>query len=337
MVAILLILGIFSYTTLKRASFPITETNTISVMVSYPGATPQEMDEGVTTLIENAIRGLPGIKEFSSQSMENVSSVTITAEFGYDIDELLIDVKNAVDGISNFPADAEKPIVSKRRSTAPAMFISLVAGEERSLKINDMANRIEDDFLGSGVISQVSIFGLPSSRIEMAVTIDETQLRRYNLTITEIQNAIRSNNLDIHGGTIRNPREQINVVSRQRSVQPAAIEDIVIKSNPDGRLIHIGDVAKVDLQYQEDPNESFVQGQSSTTFFIQKLRTEDLNEISEFVQQYVDDFNESHENYRIRVLHDFNENIIAQLSILINNGLLGIVLVVIMLTVLAPK
>ena len=333
-VAIFLVLGIFSYTTLKRTSFPITETNTITVMVSYPGATPQEMDEGVTTLIENSIRGLPGIKEFNSQSMENVSRVTITAEFGYDIDELLIDVKNAVDGISNFPADAEKPIVSKRRSTSPAMFISLVAEEERSLKINDMANRIEDDFLGSGVISQVSIFGLPSSRIEMEVAIDETQLRRYNLTISEIQNAIRSNNLDIHGGTIRNPREQINVVSRQRSVNPESIEDIVVKSNPNGRLVRIGDVAGVSLRYQEDPSESFVQGQSSTTFFIQKLKTEDLQEISEFVHQYIKDFNESHNNYRIRVLHDFNENINAQLSILINNGLMGIFLVVIMLTLL---
>ncbi len=333
-VAILLVLGVFSYTTLKRTSFPITETNTITVLVSYPGATPQEMDEGVTTLIENSIRGLPGIKEFNSQSMENVSNVTITAEFGYDIDELLIDVKNAVDGISNFPADAEKPVVSKRRSTSPAMFISLVAEEERSMKINDMANRIEDDFLGSGVISQVSIFGLPSSRIEMEVTIDETQLRRYELTITDIQRAIRSNNLDIHGGTIRNPREQINVVSRQRSVKPEAIKDIVIKSNPNGRLIRIGDVAGVELRYQEDPSESFVQGHSSTTFFIQKLKTEDLQEISEFVQQYADDFNKSHNNYRIRVLHDFNENINAQLSILINNGLMGIFLVIVMLTLL---
>src|SRR6056297_907888 len=238
-VAILLILGVVSYMNLNKDSFPITETNTISVMVSYPGATPQEMDEGVTTLIENAIRGIPGIKEFTSSSRENFSQVTITAEFGYDIDELLIDVKNSVDGISNFPVDAEKPIVSKRRSMAPAMFLSLVSSAEDRLEMNDMANRIEDDLLGSGVISQVSIFGLPSSRIEMAVTIDETQLKRYSLSFSDIQNAIRSNNLDIHGGTIRNPREQIKVVSRQRSVKANQIEKIVVKTNAHGRLIRI--------------------------------------------------------------------------------------------------
>jgi len=153
-VAIFLILGTISFLNMRKGSFPLVETNTISVSVSYPGAKPQEMDEGVTTLIENAIRGIPGIKEFTSQSMENFSQVTITSNFGYDIDELLIDVINAVDGISNFPAGAEKPIVSKRRTTGMAMFLSLVSKSDEKLKINDIANRIEDDLLGSGEISQ---------------------------------------------------------------------------------------------------------------------------------------------------------------------------------------
>jgi len=333
-VAILLILGSISYMSLKKNSFPIVETNTINVMVSYPGATPQEMDEGVTTLIENAIRGIPGIKEFTSKSRENFSQVTIRAEFGYDIDELLIDIKNAVDGISNFPRDAEKPIVSKRRSTSPAMFLSLVSKADDRLAINDMANRIEDELLAKNSISQIGIYGLPSSRIEMAVTIDETQLRRYNLTLTDIQNAIQRNNMDIHGGTIRNPREQIKVVSRQRSVKADEIKDIVIQTNRNGRLIRIGDVADVELQYQEDPAESFVKGESSATVFIQKLKTEDLEEISEVVHTYKEKFNKSHDQYELRVLHDFNENIQSTLSILINNGLIGVFLVIIMLSLL---
>lgn len=333
-VAILLILGSISYMSLKKNSFPIVETNTINVMVSYPGATPQEMDEGVTTLIENAIRGIPGIKEFTSKSRENFSQVSIRAEFGYDIDELLIDIKNAVDGISNFPRDAEKPIVSKRRSTSPAMFLSLVSKADDRLAINDMANRIEDELLAKNSISQIGIYGLPSSRIEMAVTIDETQLRRYNLTLTDIQNAIQRNNMDIHGGTIRNPREQIKVVSRQRSVKAADIKDIVVQTSRNGRLIRIGDVADVELQYQEDPAESFVKGESSATVFIQKLKTEDLEEISEVVQSYKDKFNKNHDQYELRVLHDFNENIQSTLSILINNGLIGVLLVIIMLSLL---
>lgn len=333
-VFLFLVLGIIAFMNMKKASFPMVETNTITVMVSYPGATPQEMSDGVTTLIENAIRGVPGIKEFTSKSMENFAQVTITSQFGYDIDELLIDVINNVDGISNFPAGAEKPVVSKRRARDMAMYLSLVSSHEDRLKINEIANKIEDDFLNSGFISQVSIYGLPSSRLEIAVTINETQLRRYGLTFSNIKDAIKANNLDIHGGTIRNPREQIKIVSRNRSVKASSIEDIVVKSNPNGRLIRIGDVADVALQYEEDPHESYVQGEPSAVVFIQKLKSEDLDDISIFVRDYIEKFNEEHSKYRIDVLHDFTENIDSQLRILISNGMLGVFLVVVLLSLL---
>src|SRR6056297_1414995 len=173
-VAILLIFGIIGFMNMKKSSFPMVETNTLRITVKYPGAAPQQMDEGVTSLIENAIRGVPGIKEFTSQSMENRSQITIISTFGYDIDELLIDVKNQVDGISNFPEEAEKPIVSKVRSRDRAMYLALTSENGDKLKLNEMANRIEDDLLGSGEISQVALEGLPSNRMELAVTIDET-------------------------------------------------------------------------------------------------------------------------------------------------------------------
>ena len=98
-IVILLLIGGVSIMNMRKATFPIVESTTLQVSVSYPGATPKEMEEGVATLIENAIRGIPGIKEFSSKSMENIAQVTIDANSNYDMDELLSDVKNAVDGI----------------------------------------------------------------------------------------------------------------------------------------------------------------------------------------------------------------------------------------------
>ncbi|MFW6019905.1 MAG: efflux RND transporter permease subunit, partial [Bacteroidales bacterium] len=333
-VVILLVFGTLSFMNMQKSSFPMVETNTLRITVKYPGATPQQMDEGVTSLIENAIRGVPGIKEFTSESMENLSQITIISTFGYDIDELLIDVKNQVDGISNLPEEAEKPVVSKVRSRDRAMYLALSSEGDDKLKLNEMANRIEDDLLGSGEISQVALEGLPSNKMELAVTINETQLRRYNLSIAEIQQAIRANNLDIHGGSIRNPREQINVVSRQRSVNPDDIEKIVVKSNAEGKLVRIGHVANVQRQYEENPEESFLEGKPSVIINITKLETEDLEEISGFVNQYVREFNKERENFQITILEDYTENIDSQLSIFINNGLMGILLVVILLTLL---
>lgn len=328
------LLGFISVRSMKKASMPLVESKQITVSVSYPGATPKEMDEGVTSLIENSIRGISGIKEFSSQSKENSASVSITAFNGYNMNELLSDVKNAVDGISNFPAGAEKPIVSKGRSTDLAMFVSLFSTKDNNeLKLNTMANRIEDDFLSSGYMSQIAIYGIPGN-LELVTEIDETQLRRYGITISDIRNAIENNNLDVTGGKIRNKREEISIIARKKSIQPKNIENIIIKGNEEGSIVRIKDVGKVRMQTPEDPSASYIDGKPAVTFRISKLENEDLEAISDYVNNYIKKFNNKDNGYKLRVKMDFLERINSQLDILINNGILGVVLVIIMLTLL---
>ncbi len=332
-IIMMLLLGSLSLFNMHKATFPLVESKTIVASVMYPGATPKEMDEGITALVENSIRGISGIKEFSSQSREGFASITITALNGYDMDELLSDVKNAVDGISNFPSGAERPIVAKQRAKDMVMFMSLVASDDDVLKLNDMANRIEDDMLGTGFISQISIFGIPNN-LELVVELKETQMRRYNLTFNDVQKAISSNNLDLSGGTIRNPREQIKILSRQRSVDVNKIKSIVIKANNNGQIITIGDVATVQLQVPEDPSNGYIDKRPSVTFMIQKLATEDLQAISDYANKYIEEFNASHENYNLEVKMDFLKLIDNQLSILIDNGILGVFLVILLLSLL---
>lgn len=332
-IVILLLIGSIALLSMRKATFPLVESKIITVSVSYQGATPQEMEQGITTLIEDEIRGIPGIKEFSSISSENFAQVTITGLSNYDMDELLSDVKNAVDGISNFPASAEKPIVSKNRSKDMAMFITLSSDDDDLLKLNKLANRIEDDFLASGKISQITIMGLPNN-LELAIEINETQLRRYNITFDDLKNAIAANNLDIHGGTIKNSREEIKIISRQRSVDPKDIKKIVVKTNPDGRTVLVGDVADVNLKFEETPNGSYTKGKPSVTFMIQKLMNEDLGDISDFVHDYIKTFNKTHSDSQMEILHDFLEIIDGQLSILIQNGIQGILLVILTLSLL---
>jgi multidrug efflux pump subunit AcrB len=332
-ILVLLLLGGISLSTMRKATFPLVESKVISVSVSYPGATPKEMDEGITALVENSIRGISGIKEFTSSSREGSASITVTALNGYDMDVLLSDVKNAVDGISNFPAAAERPIVAKNRAKDIGMFFALTSKSDDIIELNDMANRIEDDLLSTGKISQISIFGVPNN-LELAIELDETQMRRYNLTFNTIQSAISSNNIDISGGTIRSPREQIKVLSRQRSVDPEAIKQIVLKTSDDGQIIKIGDVASVTLQVPEDPTIGYSNGNPSVTFMIQKLMSEDLEAISVEVNQYIKEFNATHEDFKLDGKKDFLATINGQLSILIDNGLLGVALVIILLSLM---
>ena len=332
-ILVLVLLGGISLLNMRKATFPLVESKVITVSVTYPGATPKEMDEGITALVENSIRGISGIKEFTSSSRESSANITITALNGYNMDELLSDVKNAVDGISNFPAAAEKPIVSKSRAKDMAMFFSLRSESDDLLKLNSMANRIEDDLLASGKISQITIMGVPSN-LELAIELDETQMRRYELTFTDIQNAISANNIDASGGTIRNPREQIKILSRQRSVDPEVVKQIVLIANVNGQLVTIGDVATVTLQVPEDPTNGYSDKNPSVTFMVQKLMSEDLEAISDVINAYIIRFNETHEDYHLDVKMDFLSLIDGQLSILINNGILGVILVILLLSLL---
>lgn len=327
-IVILVIAGGFSLMNMKKSFFPERSTTIINVQVFYPGASPKEMEEGITTRVEESLRGLVGIKEITSTSSENISSVRIETTGKYDIDQTLAEVKNAVDGISSFPVDAEKPIVFKQRSVTQVGFIGL-SGDVDKISLKRMANEIENDFYNSDIISQLNVNGLPP--LEIAVEVSQENLQRYGLSISEISTAIRSNNLDISGGLIRNDNEEILIRSRYRSVDPDIIADIIIRSSDDGSSLRIRDVGTVKLQFAEVPSLSLQNGKPSMSFQINKLAEEDLDEISEYLHDYVAEFNRIHENVKMEFTYDFLTMLTSRLNLLYSNGGIGLILVLISL------
>ncbi|BDD09602.1 acriflavin resistance protein [Fulvitalea axinellae] len=326
---LLILLGGVTISGMKKSSFPLVPSRNISIQVAYQGASPKEMEEGVTSLVENALRGTPGIKEMTSVSAENIASISVTTLPDYDTDKVLYDIKNAVDGISNFPVNAEKPRVSKVRATSTAMYVDL-KGSADLMTLKKYAQKVEDDFLASGIVSQMTISGYPS--LEISVEVREDDLQRYGLSLDQVRQAIANNNLDITGGTIRNKREEIKVLSRQRSVEPDDIQEIVILAMPNGQLLKIKDVADVKLMFRETPSGSWVNGERSISLAIRKLNTEDLEDISVFVKDYAEKFNEKHTDAEIIVAFDFADLLQDRLDTLYENGLMGIFLVVISLS-----
>src|SRR6056297_2877478 len=129
LIVFVLLAGGYSLLKMNKSFFPERESRYISISVYYPGASPQEMEEGVTARLEESVRGIIGIKEITSTSVENSSRITIETTGEYPIDEILMEVKNAVDGISALPSAAERPIVAKQRSRSPGVRMSLVASD----------------------------------------------------------------------------------------------------------------------------------------------------------------------------------------------------------------
>lgn len=140
------VVGILSLLNVKNTSFPIEPSKNISVQVTYPGAAPEEIEEGVILKIEESLKGVEGVKEITSTSRENFGSVNVEILSDYDVDEMVTEVKNAVDQISSFPEGAEKPIVFKLK-TIDLVGVMLLQGDISRKKLRAYSRKIEDELL----------------------------------------------------------------------------------------------------------------------------------------------------------------------------------------------
>lgn len=332
-IAVTILAGVLSFLSLNKAFFPETESRYLSISVFYPGASPVEMEEGVTSRIEEAVRGLIGIKEITSSSVENMASITIETTGEYPINEVLQEVKNAVDGVSSLPSAAERPIVSKQRSRAWAMMLELVPVDDPNMDLmtlKEHAQRVEEDFFNSGVMSQISISGYPTP--EISVEIEERELLRYNLTFSEIVRAIQNNNQDVSGGEIKSEEEEFLIRLRSRSAKPDKIGNIILRGQDDGGYLRIRDVAEVKVKFADSPNRQWTNGKPSVSISVQKLPEEDLEEISDYVEDYVENFNARNQGVELIVARNFLVFLKSRLDLLRNNGLLGFFLVIVALS-----
>jgi len=328
LIALTLIGGIVTLTSTKKSFFPTRPDKNINIQVAYPGASPEEMEEGVTLKIEESLKSIAGIDEIISTSSENSANITIVTLESYDIDQVYTDVKNAVDGISSFPVSAEKPIIFKQRQMSTAQWLGLT-GDVDLKTLDEYSEQIKNDLLASGVVSQVNINGLSSK--EISIEVSEEDLRRYGLTFDEVASAVRLNNRDISAGSIKSTHEEILIRSKAKKTEAARIGEIIVRSNPDGSNLYLKDVASIKEQFADQPNKALLNGKRAVFIEVRKLEDEDLQDISTFVTQYVEEFNAENSGINLELTWDFMSMLDQRLDLLTNNGMVGLLLVLIAL------
>ena len=320
--------GTVSYLGLRKSFFPEIDSRVVNIQVAMPGASPEEMEEGVTLKVEEALEGIQGVEKITSTSIENFATVNVEIERGFDVDEALTDVKNAVDGISSFPVDAEQPTVFVRKSQQTAITMVL-SGHVDLMTLKRYAESVEDDLLRSPLISQVSIFGIPDR--EISIEVSEVQLLRYGMTFDEVANAVSINNRDISGGVIETDVEEFIIRSDAKSTQAAEIESIIIRSDDDGAVVRLRDIATVREQFADVPDKTLFNDRNAVTINVDKLVSEDMVRITDHVKDYVEDFNATHDGLRLSVTRDSSVSLKQRIEMLYKNGAIGLCLVVLAL------
>jgi multidrug efflux pump subunit AcrB len=322
------IIGLMSLLNLKNTSFPIEDSTNISVQVIYPGAAPEEVEEGVILKVEEALKGIEGVKEITSTSRENFGSVNVEILSSYDIDEMVTEIKNGVDRISSFPVGAEKPIVFKIKAT-DLVGIILLQGDVTRQKLRAYSNQIEDELLQSALISQVNVLNMPD--LELSVEVPEMVLRKHNLTFDDVANAIRKNNTNVAAGSIKSNTEEVLIRADAKKYEPAEYEEIMLRSKADGSQLRLGDIATIKQQLADVPDKTIYNGKNAVAIQIAKLNEEDLLAITDYLYDYIDDFNAVNGEVQLVFSIDNSKNLLERRSLLLNNGGLGLLLVLVVL------
>lgn len=312
-----------------RELFPEFAIEVITVDVPYPGADPEEAEEGISRKIEEAIDGLEGIKTYTTHSMENRGSAMIEIVEGYDVAKAKDEIKNRIDAISTFPDDAERPVVSQLTLKREVMVLALSGPlDERRLK--EWAEEIKDEIRALPGISQASIFG--TREYEISIEVSEERLRQYSLTFEQVANAVRASSLNQAGGTIRAEGEEVRLRTIGRKYWGDEFEKIVVLARPQGDIITLGDIATVRDGFVEDPLFSRFNGEPAAAIFVSKTSEEDAIAISETIYDYIEKKRTSlPEGLSMTVWSDTSEVIEARINLLLKNGLIGLTLVFLLL------
>lgn len=324
------IFGIIGAFSLKSSFFPLVESKIITINVTYPGAAPQEIEEGIVIKIEDNLKGIEGIDRVTSTSRENGGNITVEIVKGYDIDFMLLEVKNAVDQVPGFPTGMEPLVVGKQRAIRETITFNVSGNDVSLATLKQIARQVERDLRGFDGISQIEITGFPREEIEIAVR--EKDLQAYDLTFSEVAQAVSETNLLITGGNIKTDSEDYLIRANNRSYYGDQLNNVVVTALPNGTNVRLRDVADIRDRFEENPNASYFNGNLAVNLSISNTNSEDLIPTADQVKEYITDFNKKYNNIQLDIEADRSITLKQRTALLFKNAWQGILLVLVFLS-----
>jgi len=321
--------GILMAPSIKQEIFPEVSLDTVSVSVAYPGAGPEEVEEGIILKIEENLTAVDGIKELRATATEGSGSVSAEIYADEDVDEVLQDIKSEVDRITTFPEDAETPVISKLSNRREVISV-VVYGDTSEKVLREQAEMIRDELLEFDNITQVDLSGVRP--FEITIEIPERTLRRYNLTLEQIANRIRAASLDLPGGSVKTSGGEILLRTKERRYWGPEYADIVILGKEDGSEVRLGEIARVVDGFADSDTYGRFDNLPAAMVKVFRIGEQKPTEISRQVLNYVTQKQELlPETLQVATWNDTTEIFNSRMGLLEKNALLGLLLVIIIL------
>jgi len=321
--------GALSLLSMSKEMFPRSETSMISIGAPYPGAAPVEVEKGVILPMESALEGLQGIKKITSAADRDYARLYLEIEENAEINEVMSQVENRIDGITNLPDDLEKPTVKRVERNLWAMGVAIY-GEMSELEKKVLGDEIYDELLALPEVKELGLWG--AGTYEISIEVRENRLRELNLTLAEVASAVRSSSLDLPAGIIRTEAGNVLVRTEGKAYVGKDFESIVLRSQMDGTQLLLSDVAEVRDGFAESIYTNRFDRQSAFSLGVFSLKGQNLLDISDAVHAYADKKQESMPSgLSISVFNDEAYDLNGRLTMMSENLLMGGILVAIVL------
>jgi len=329
LMAVIVIGGLLGVSRTKQEVFPAFALDIVTVGVPYPGASPAEVEQGITLAVEEQLRGLDGIKRVTSTSSEGGAAVSAELLLSADPDQVLSDAKSAIDRITTLPEDAEEAQVTLASGRAEVISIVL-SGEQDRRSLHGLAEEVRADLLRDPEITQVEILGAPP--LEIAIEVPRENLEAYGLTLDDISRAITISSLELPGGSIETGSGDLLVRVADRKLEGRQFEDVIIRGTANGGTLTLGEIGTITDGFADTKQESFFNGDNAMRITAYRIGDETPSSVATAVKSYASDLDARlPESVEVSIWRDDSVMLAERIDLLVRNARMGLVLVVIVL------
>jgi len=331
LMVLILFLGLQTLLTMRIEGFPRVPPETVEITIEYPNATAEQVDRLVTRKVEQALEGLEGVRSVTSHSSNGLASISVRRAGGEALQAVLDRVRLRIDGIADLPRQARRPVIETSAFDFPALYVNL-HGETDPASLQTLAQRLKEELLAQPDLSRLKIWGLIPRNLR--IEVDPDRLRQYRLTIADVTSAIQANSLDFQAGRLRTEDGTIHLRADDRALYAPDYAALPIIERPDGPHVPLGDLATIEDGFLEGDFLFRFNGEPTIGMEVLVGQKENLLEISRVVRGVVDDFApQMPRGVTAAVWGDSAGYISDRLALLRSNGLQGLLLVTLMLSI----
>ncbi len=327
----IILFGFVNMINSKVEVFPYYSLDMISVTVPYRGATPKDVEESICARIEEEVSGIDGVKKVTSTASEGVGTVFIEVQKGYNVRKVLDDVKNAVDRITNFPQEIDKPIITEVSRRTEVLKI-LVYGKADEKDIKKVAEKIRDDLTSYKDISLVQI---TSARpYEISINVPQKSLENYHLSLSDIANIVRLNCRDIPAGRIKAKNREILIRTKGLKYHAKDFARIPVISDERGNVVCLSDIATIEDGFEDIDSDVTLDGYRTVVVNVYRVGKQSALKIERIVKKYLKGEKRFlPEGIHLVILGNMAEILRSRLHLLLKNAKYGLFLVLILLAI----